>query len=112
MTKKAYITVKDEVYAQISGLEPHDQKVLSDKMAVMVEGAFFMPAYKLGHWDGKIRFFDNTGKIYFRLLDEVTPYLDAWGYDIELKDERTPIELPDIVITDDWFTSCPITSWA
>ena len=107
MTKKAYITVKDEVYAQISGLEPHDQKVLSDKMAVMVEGAFFMPAYKLGHWNGKIKFLSSEGKIYFRLLDEVTPYLDAWGYDIELKDERTPIELPDIVITDDWFTSKP-----
>jgi len=107
MTKKVHINVRDEVYAQISGLEPHDEKVLSDKMAVMVEGAFFMPAYKLGHWDGKIRFLDNTGKIYFRLLDEVTPYLDAWGYEIILNDLRKPVEPITTRVDANWFKSKP-----
>lgn len=107
MSKVAYITVRDEVYCQISGLEPQDHKVLEDKFAVMVEGAFFMPLYKLGRWDGKVRFFDKTGKIYFRLLDEVTPYLESWGYEIELRDERKPVEVCHNRVYDKWFQQYP-----
>jgi len=107
MTKVAHIHVRDEVYCQISGLEPQDHKVLEDKFAIMVEGAFFMPLYKLGRWDGKVRFFDKTGKIYFRLLDEVTPYLEAWGYDIELHDHRKPVEVVHNRVYDSWFKQYP-----
>lgn len=105
--KKAYITVKDEVYCQISGLEPHDHKVLEDKFAVMVEGAFFMPLYKLGRWDGKVRFFDKTGKIYFRLLDEVMPYLDTWGYDVEVRDLRRAVDVVSLRVDEEWFLRKP-----
>jgi superfamily II DNA or RNA helicase len=105
--KKAYITVRDEVFCFISGLEPQDQKVLEEKFAIMVEGAYFMPLYRLGRWDGKVRFFDKTGKIYFRLLDEVLPYLEGWGYDVELKDERRPVTPPATRITADWFKQKP-----
>lgn len=105
--KKAYITVKDEVYCQISGLEPQDHKSLDDKFAIMVDGAFFMPLYKLGRWDGKVRFFDKTGKIYTRLLDQVLPYLETWGYEIELRDDRRPVNLITTRVTADWFKRRP-----
>lgn len=105
--KKCYITVDDEVYCHISGLGPADQKFLEDKFALMVEGAFFMPLYKLGRWDGKVRFFDKTGKIYFRLLDRILPYLEKWGYDIELVDKRKPVTPLEITITKDWFLNKP-----
>lgn len=108
MSKKAYITVRDEVYCQISGLEPQDSSVLDTKFAVMVEGAFFMPLYKLGRWDGKVHFFDaKTGKIYFRLLEEVCVYLDAWGYEIELRDERRPVQLITTRMDEEWFLRKP-----
>lgn len=105
--KTAHITVRDEVFCHINGLEPHDHKVLEDKFAVMVEGAFFMPLYKLGRWDGKVRFFDKNGKIYFRLLDEVVPYLETWGYDIQLHDQRKPIEPIKIRVYPEWFSQHP-----
>lgn len=107
MSKKVYITVRDEVYCQISGLEPQDFAILDAKFAIMVEGAFFMPLYKLGRWDGKIHFLDKTGKIYFRLLDEVCVYLDAWGYEIELRDERRPVVPVANRVHTDWFTDKP-----
>lgn len=105
--KKCYVNVKDEVYCQISGLEPQDHQSLYDKFGIMVEGAFFMPAFKLGRWDGRIRFFDKTGKIYHRLLDEVIPYLEHWGYEIELNDLRNPVAPVETRIDEEWFFRKP-----
>lgn len=107
MMKKAYISVKDEVYCFVSGLEPQDQEFLESKFAMMVEGAFFMPAYKLGRWDGKIKFFEKTGKIYLRLLDELVPHLEGWGYEIELQDQRKSVTPITKVIDKDWFLRKP-----
>lgn len=101
--KKAYVTVRDEVYCHIAGIEPQDHEFLENKFAMMVEGAFFMPAYKLGRWDGKVRFFDKTGRIYLRLLEQVVPYLEGWGYELELRDERHPVSLVTERIHENWF---------
>lgn len=105
--KKCIITVRDEVYCHVSGLEPQDQEFLENKFALMVEGAFFMPAYKMGRWDGKIKFFEKTGKVYFRLLDDIVPYLESWGYEIDLRDLRKPVQLVTTRVQDDWFLRKP-----
>lgn len=101
--KKCNITVRDEVFCNITGLEPQDHEFLDHKFALMVEGAFFMPLYKLGRWDGKVRFFDKAGKIYTRLLPDVLPYLESWGYDINLNDLRGPTQLVTQRIDEDYF---------
>lgn len=101
--KKCIITVRDEVFCHLTGLEPQDHEFLDHKFALMVEGAFFMPLYKLGRWDGKVRFLDKAGKIYHRLLPDVLPYLEKWGYDIQLNDLRKPMDLIDTRIDKDWF---------
>lgn len=103
MQKKCYITVRDEVYCTLSNLQPSDIEFLWNKFGIHVDGYFFMPQYKLGRWDGKIRFFEKTGKTYIRLLDDIFPYLDKWGYEIELKDERVPIKVFPEQITEDLF---------
>lgn len=107
MPKIAHITVRDEVYCHVAGLEPQDQEFLENKFALLVEGAFFMPAYKLGRWDGKIRFFEKTGKIYFRLLDDLVPYLEGWGYEIDLQDLRKPVSLTSKRIDSEYFLTKP-----
>lgn len=96
MTKKCHLTVKDEVWCYITGLHPSDLEFLWNKFAVFVDGYFFMPSYKLGRWDGKIRFFEKTGKTYYRLLDQILPYLDGWGYEINVTDQRKAITNPTI----------------
>lgn len=105
--KTAYITIHDEVYCTVAGLEPQDQEFLEKKFAIPVEGAFFMPAYKLGRWDGKIKFFEKTGKVYWRLLDEIMPYLESWHYEIELQDNRKSAELVQIRMDSEWFLRKP-----
>jgi superfamily II DNA or RNA helicase len=86
--KKCFLTVKDEVWCYFTGLSPEHIESLWRTFGVHVDGYFFMPTYKLGRWDGKIRFFEKTGKTYVRIIDQILPYLDQWGYDIELRDER------------------------
>ena len=105
--KKCIITVRDEVFCVISGLEPADHEFLDHKFALMVEGAFFMPLYKIGRWDGRVHFFDKAGKIYTRLLPDILPYLDSWNYDVTLNDLRPPVELIEQRIDSEWFTSKP-----
>lgn len=105
--KTAYIKIIDEVHCQISGLEPQDQEFLENKFAIMVEGAFFMPAYKLGRWDGKIKFFEKTGKVFWRLLDDIVPYLEGWNYELDIEDKRKSNTLAQKRIDSDWFLRVP-----
>ena len=88
MTKVCHLTIRDEVWCHLTGLQPDEVEFLWKKFGIHVEGYFFMPAYKLGRWDGKVRFFEKTGKTYQRLLDKVLPYVEGWGYDIQLVDHR------------------------
>lgn len=71
-----------------------------------MEGAIFSAKYKLGIWDGKIRFFKENGITYFRLLEEIIPDLVEFGYEIELKDERISQKGPTLRATEDMFADC------
>jgi superfamily II DNA or RNA helicase len=94
--KKCKIFVDDEVNARIGGLRPEHLEHLWDKFGVFVDGYRYMPAYQLRRWDGKLRFFEKTGKTYTKLLEQIVPILDSLGYMIELEDKRLPVK----VITD------------
>lgn len=100
---KAYINVKDEVWCFITGLQPNHTEYLWKEFGIFVEGYFFMPAYKMGRYDGKIRFFEKTGKTYIRILDKILPYLEKWGYEIELVDNRHQVKHPTIRASKDLF---------
>ena len=93
---KCTITVEDEVWCYISGLMPAHIEFLWDKLGIFTEGYFFAPAFKMGRWDGKVRFFQKTGKTYVRLLHEVVPYLEAWKYTIDIVDKRSFHAQPDM----------------
>jgi superfamily II DNA or RNA helicase len=96
MTKTCTLTVKDEVWCYFSGLAPEHIESLFKEFGVFVDGYFFMPLYKLGRWDGKIHFFERTGKTYVRLLDKILPFIDKWGYDVNLVDNRRPVKHPTV----------------
>jgi superfamily II DNA or RNA helicase len=99
----AKISIKDEVYCFVTGLATQHQKVLFDKFGILIEGAPFHPAVKLGRWDGKIRFFEPTGKTYNRILDQIVPELLAWEYEIEIEDKRVQVKRPEHRATSDMF---------
>jgi superfamily II DNA or RNA helicase len=86
--KQCKIIVKDEVNVKIEGLELSERKALMKMFEYEIPGARYLPAVRLGRWNGKVSYFSLAGSTYINLLPEVLPYLDKIGYDIELEDLR------------------------
>ena len=86
--KQALLHVLDEVNIKIEGLDLDVRKKLSDTFKFEVPGARYMPAVRLGRWDGKVGFFQLGGSTYTNLLPEILPILEAYNYDVDLEDYR------------------------
>jgi superfamily II DNA or RNA helicase len=84
----AHLIIKDEVNVKIEGLDLHERKELSNMFKYEIPGARYLPAVRLGRWDGKVAFFQLGGSTYVNLLPEIIPYLDSQGYHLELEDLR------------------------
>jgi len=87
--KKATITIRDEVNIKIEGLDLDTRRDLVKKFKYDVPYARYLPAVRLGRWDGKVAYFQLGGSTYVNLLPEILPILDKHNYDIELDDQRT-----------------------
>jgi superfamily II DNA or RNA helicase len=87
---EAKIIIKDEVNVKIEGLEVGDRRALMKKFEYEKPGARYLPAVRLGRWNGKISYFSLAGSTYLNLLEGIIPYLYDKGYDIELDDQRQP----------------------
>lgn len=106
---QAKLIIRDEVNVKITGLELADRKKLVDKFKYDVPGARYLPAVRLGRWDGRVTFFQLGGSTYINLLSDILPELDRMGYDIEVEDIReyqTNFEFS--AITEDTFAG---TKW-
>ena len=86
--KQCKIIVKDEVNVKIEGLQLSERKALMKMFEYEIPGARYLPAVRLGRWNGKVSYFSLAGSTYINLLPEILPYLDNAGYDIELEDLR------------------------
>jgi len=87
--KKATIIVKDEVNVKIEGLDLDTRRKLTGKFKYEIPGARYMPAVRLGRWDGKVAFFQLGGSTFVNLLPEIIPILVEENYEIEVDDRRT-----------------------
>jgi superfamily II DNA or RNA helicase len=85
------VRILDEVTAVIVGLHGDHHEFFYNKYAVPAENYFFNPKFKLGQWDGKIRYYQKTGRTYVYLLEEIVPKIIKFGYKIELEDLRLPL---------------------
>jgi superfamily II DNA or RNA helicase len=82
------IIIKDEVNVKIEGLEVGDRRALMKMFEFEKPGARYLPAVRLGRWNGKISYFSLGGSTYVNLLEQIITYLYDKGYDIELVDLR------------------------
>jgi superfamily II DNA or RNA helicase len=87
--KYCKIIVRDEVNCQLKDLELNTRNKLVKKFSYEIPGARFMPAFKLGRWNGKENFFSLGGSTFINLLPEILPILIEEGYDFEIDDNRT-----------------------
>jgi len=86
--RTATIIIKDEVNIKIEGLELDARRALVNAFKYDVPGARYLPAVRLGRWDGKVSYFQLGGSTYTNLLPSIVPILDKYNYDIELDDRR------------------------
>jgi superfamily II DNA or RNA helicase len=96
----ARLIIKDEVNVKIEGLELVDRKRLVEKFKYEIPGARYLPAVRLGRWDGKVPYFNLGGTTYINLLPDILPFLEERGYDVDVEDVReysTTLELGQVV---------------
>ena len=86
--RTATIIITDEVNIKISGLELDARRALVNAFKYDVPGARYLPAVRLGRWDGKVSYFQLGGSTYVNLLPEIIPILEKFNYDIDLDDQR------------------------
>ena len=86
--RTATIIIRDEVNIKIEGLELDARRALVNAFKYDVPGARYLPAVRLGRWDGKVSYFQLGGSTYVNLLPDIIPILEKFNYDIELDDQR------------------------
>ena len=86
--KTAILTIRDEVNVKIEGLDLDALRKLVNTFKYDVPYARYLPAVRLGRWDGKVSYFQLGGSTYVNLLPEIIPILEDFNYDIELDDQR------------------------
>lgn len=100
MTEKCKLILLDEVNCEFENLSPAVRRACSNNLKFFIEAARHTPAFKLGRWDGFIRYFHLNGSTYINLLDKVLPIIVNAGYEIEIDDQRknrdTIFDFPEI----------------
>ena len=86
--KQCTIQIRDEVNIKLEGLDLDVRKKLVTTFKYENPAARYLPAVRLGRWDGKIAYFQLGGSTYTNLLPEIIPILEQYNYDIELDDQR------------------------
>ena len=86
--RTATIIIRDEVNIKIEGLELDARRALVTAFKYDVPYARYLPAVRLGRWDGKVSYFQLGGSTYVNLLPEIIPILEKFNYDINVDDQR------------------------
>ena len=86
--EKLKIYYKDNVFLKIIP-ESYQDVELSQYFSRYVENYRFMPKFKLGIWDGKVRFYDRKQKLLpIGLLPELKEFCKRNGYVLDFFDDR------------------------
>ena len=86
--KKCTLVIRDEVNVKIEGLDLDVRRSCVNAFKYDVPYARYLPAVRLGRWDGKVSFFALGGSTYVNLLPEIIPILEEYNYDVDLDDQR------------------------
>ena len=104
---KCVLEIRDEVNVKFVGLAPSTRRKISDEAKYFLPYAYHMPAYKLGRWDGCVRYCDIGGRTYMNILDKLIPIVQADGYEIEIDDKRqSTILIFLLLLIQDMKTQC------
>lgn len=100
---KCIIRIMDEVNCAVLNLKPEHSDYLYEEFGKHAPNYFFNPKFKLGVWDGKIRYFKKTGVTFVYLLEDIIPRLTRLGYKITVDDKRNQPQYFPPPITAEFF---------
>lgn len=86
---KATLQILDEVNVKFPDLPAEYRRKLFAKYKIFNPANRYLPAVRMGRWDGKIAFFSLAGATYVNLLPGILEYLYNENFDVELDDQRT-----------------------
>ena len=86
--KTCTIVLSDEVNCKLTGLDLDMRRRLVNQFKYDVPYARYLPAVRLGRWDGKVAYVQLSGSTYVNLLPEILPILEKYNWDVELDDQR------------------------
>ena len=89
---KCTLIIKDECNIKFEGLSPECRRKMVTSLEFFVPGAKYLPAVRLGRWNGKMSFCDIGGRSYLNLLDTLLPIVQQHGYEVEIEDRRLVTE--------------------
>lgn len=102
--KKTVLEIVDEVNCRFHNLDINTRRKLVDEVSFFLPYARHTPAFKLGRWDGRVRFCDIGGRSYINLLDRLLPIVQNQGYDVELVDNRVPRQFQFEAVVEDSYS--------
>jgi superfamily II DNA or RNA helicase len=88
----------NEVYIKVSSTDKGIEEELKEYFTFQVPGYKFMPAFKRGTWDGKLRLYNPRNKsIYHGLFQEIVKFAEDREYNISYTNEftNTPFSLTE-----------------
>ena len=86
------LQILDEVNVKFTDLSIECRRAMVKSLEFYVPGAKYLPAVRLGRWDGKMSYCTMGGSSYINLLDTLLPIVQQHGYEVEIEDHRTPGE--------------------
>lgn len=90
MADKLFIGYYNEVHMFVTGSNDGLEHELRDAFSFFIPGFRYMPAYKRGSWDGKIRLYNQQTKlVYVGLLQRIMQFAKDRGYVVEV-DPKIP----------------------
>lgn len=108
-SSKAKITILNEIFASLDGVPPSMHGTLSKLYAEYTDNYRYDPRFKLKRWDGKLRFYTDSGKMYNAMIPEIYKYLKTLGYSVNIVDKRENKKVPETMIDNTYLQKWGIT---
>lgn len=86
------LRILDECNVKFDGLDVACRRKMVESLEFFVPGAKYLPAVRLGRWNGKMSYCTMGGSSYVNLLDKLLPIVQEHGYEVEVDDQRQPTE--------------------
>lgn len=105
---KTILKILDEVNCKFEGLDVVTRRKMSDSLKFIPAYTRYLPAVRLGRWDGSVSYCDIGGRTYLNLLDTLLPIVQAQGFEVEIDDQRkhtTPFQF-ELVKEDSYSHIC------